>query len=969
MDVEINDGLVGTSSSSKEEAESSQELSLSAFEALERDFQEVLRTLTGDRSFDKFRVEYEKIHRALRRSHDHERKLVKKVRELNNEIVNNASKVHAALKLSQEDQTTISALRKEIEKAWKMVETAQAKEGRAKETVSQLREEMSNLSKLVEKGAKLSGGQETMVKELMATRDELQRQMDEQQQQARTMEGQLIEMQRSREDADVERASTLGKVASLEEQLEARQAEISREQRRRERLDKELCDAKGIIEVKASEQDELCAEKDAARAQVAALDKQLGDARNTMDKYLRDYDTLYLRTQKLTEDLEEQITKNQQQQSDMCDVQKDLKMKKDEVSKMMAEKAQLERKVEREHRQALRYRKLVDEAKTPLLLAQAEMTALQNELFSFKKQCEKKQKEVELFQREARLAKREAEKAEKLADQADTNVREQERIASSLETEMNNFKQESVKQKKATYQLEKERERFGLEASEQRSLYLQAMEEVKLRDMRVDELLKKVADWEAKLKQQQHLYESVRSDRNLYSKNFMEAQDEICEMKRKLKITNHQIEQLKDEIGAKDQALVKETFAHERIEKQSEQQRNEMSRMKRLVDSNDDVIHKQDAEIRRLASMIRRLDDDGLSQRKDYDEVMNERDILGTQLIRRNDELALLYEKLKIQTSTLREGEAQYAARVEDLRILRLKIRDLMRELSISSSSSLKVDETHRDLIATQRDLLREKTKVKALSEELENPMNVHRWRKLEGSDPATYEMIQKIQTLQKRLISKTEEVVEKDLLIQEKDKLYVELKSILARQPGPEVAEQLSVYQSNLRAKTRQMKAMASELNMYQAQVNDYKYDIDKTNRELQNLKRKYYEQKRRDQLLKEMDNDDDLGKLQAQQQLAKAQAAKTRFTGGGTSSSLLFFTLLSQASLFDKRFLPHHPQLPRLFFSFSFPPPSSPCDHLLLLGLSTTTTGGGGVSLLKLPFSNSPPPRCRRESSNSES
>jgi hypothetical protein len=37
------------------------------------------------------------------------------------------------------------------------------------------------------------------------------------------------------------------------------------------------------------------------------------------------------------------------------------------------------------------------------------------------------------------------------------------------------------------------------------------------------------------------------------------------------------------------------------------------------------------------------------------------------------------------------------------------------------------------------------------------------------------------------------------------------------ARQPGPEVAEQLSVYQQNLREKTRQMKAMASELNMYQ--------------------------------------------------------------------------------------------------------------------------------------------------------
>ena len=82
------------------------------------------------------------------------------------------------------------------------------------------------------------------------------------------------------------------------------------------------------------------------------------------------------------------------------------------------------------------------------------------------------------------------------------------------------------------------------------------------------------------------------------------------------------------------------------------------------------------------------------------------------------------------------------------------------------------MDDVKREVFHLQKELLQEKTKVKALSEELENPMNVHRWRKLEGSDPATYEMIQKIQTLQKRLISKTEEVVEKDLLIQEKEKL-----------------------------------------------------------------------------------------------------------------------------------------------------------------------------------------------------
>lgn len=69
--------------------------------------------------------------------------------------------------------------------------------------------------------------------------------------------------------------------------------------------------------------------------------------------------------------------------------------------------------------------------------------------------------------------------------------------------------------------------------------------------MRINELGKKVGDWEVKLKQQQQLYESVRSDRNLYSKNLIDAQDEIAEMKRKLKIMEHQVEQLKEDITAK----------------------------------------------------------------------------------------------------------------------------------------------------------------------------------------------------------------------------------------------------------------------------------------------------------------------------------------------------------------------------------------------------------------------------------
>lgn len=53
---------------------------------------------------------------------------------------------------------------------------------------------------------------------------------------------------------------------------------------------------------------------------------------------------------------------------------------------------------------------------------------------------------------------------------------------------------------------------------------LQHMEDVKVREMQIFDFKKKIAEAETKLKQQQNLYEAVRSDRNLYSKNLIESQ-------------------------------------------------------------------------------------------------------------------------------------------------------------------------------------------------------------------------------------------------------------------------------------------------------------------------------------------------------------------------------------------------------------------------------------------------------------
>lgn len=938
----VKDGLEKEGGgNSADDFEKELETNTSAFEALERDFQEVLSDMMGDQSLERFRLEYEKLHRALKKSHEQEKRLVKKCRELNSEILNNQAKIKTALRLSQEDQKTISHLQKEMEKTWKLVYAAQEKETRGKETIQALKEEMGNLSKLVERGAGLSINQENMVKELRQAKEELERQLEEQQAQVGMMETQLAEQFKLQEELRTERDEFQKLSGELRERITSKESENAREVKRRQKTQDELIDCRQKLEDMENGKLEVTADLRTEKTKVKDTQRKLEDAKATMDKYLRDYEALSVRTKRITEDLDVQTNRNKKLVETVNKYEKEIELKTLEIGRFKSDNDLLERKMDKEKRSTQHYMQLLEESKTPLALANAEVENLKKEVLAARRHEMVLNKDVAKVQTEKEQQIKATSKAEAKAKEIADVVVEEKRATESVNKELSDAKVEVSKLKQAIYSVEKDRERLSGEATEQRDHFLKSQEELKLREVQIGDLVKKVQEWEQKLKQQQSLYESVRADRNHYSKALVDKEDEVAELKKKFKILGHQIEQLKEEIVGKDQVLVKEHFELQKSEKLRENLQAELNKKNQLISSNHELVHQQDAEMKRLTAAIKQMDTEALAQRKEYDQVINERDILGIQLVRRNDELALLYEKLRVVQSTLKTGEAQYEARMDDIRILKIKIKDIERSLFVAKShgkylrqpilssyscyslyslslscsnhpSSLlflplsqpsptqpnhllynigtNTDDMKREILQLQKELLQEKTKVTALSEELENPLNVHRWRKLEGSDPATFELIQKIQTLQKRLIAKTEEVVEKGLLIQEKEKMYTELKQILARQPGPEMSEQLTVYQQNLKSKTRQLKAMASELNMYQAQVNEYKYEVDRLNRELQDMKKKYYQQKRKEQMLKDMEMEGVGGvmsrtapQMLANEQQVAAKSSRTRYAGGG--------------------------------------------------------------------------------------
>jgi hypothetical protein len=57
------------------------------------EFQDVLDSLSDDKALDKFRGEYERLLTSFRRGQENEKKLVRKVKDLNNEIVLNGESI------------------------------------------------------------------------------------------------------------------------------------------------------------------------------------------------------------------------------------------------------------------------------------------------------------------------------------------------------------------------------------------------------------------------------------------------------------------------------------------------------------------------------------------------------------------------------------------------------------------------------------------------------------------------------------------------------------------------------------------------------------------------------------------------------------------------------------------------------------------------------------------------------------
>mmetsp|Transcript_35060 Transcript_35060/g.81393 ORF Transcript_35060/g.81393 Transcript_35060/m.81393 type:complete len:843 (+) Transcript_35060:117-2645(+) len=822
--------------------------SVTALQVLKRDYQETLQELAGSKALiiEPFRTEYENLYKALLRSVESENRLTKKIRDLNAEISASCQSVQIAMKTASEDQQQIAALRRDIDAQQKLVEQSLQKEKVSHEAIARYKAEIAELAGNIEQGAGMSTEQENQVLQLRAQKEQLEKDRDMLRQNTEML--QRVCSTRFKELQKKERELTVSeeRIVEIKQSVAEKRQEIEKEKHRKEELEQQMKDLRVENEMR---QDELTGVQRTIQREEAELRKIEQDvlgAEKDEERLEKRVHQKMAEKRKLEEKLEQELAKNQKYVQENQQRELALRARRDDIQQHNAERE----KVVKLHEALRKKDRVLDEERKELEASRnelrQELKAAQEKTDTLKRDGDVDRKKIEDLLRERDILNKTVIKADERTKQQIDLVKRQETQAMNMQKDITRWKQDAQEFRKRIRDLEKQREKYGIELSQANAKYFSAKEELKTRGSQLTELKKQIANVQAKRNQQKNLYDAVCMDRNLHTKNLAQSNEEINEMRQKFKTIFHNTTALKEEIKEKEARLVSCHFSKLKVQKLNEKLKDAKDKANRRMRNLMNIVETQRTQLKKLESTIQEAEQERQAQQKELEGVIGERDILGAQLIRRNEELALLYEKIKIQQSTLQKGEIQYQERLQEVHTLRAEIRKSKGEVAAAKSQVVNVESLKREIHHLNKALLREETKAKALQEELENPMNVHRWRELEGSDPATYEMIQKVKSLQKLLIAKTEEVMERDAKIQEKEKLYVQLKNIITRQPGPEVAEQLAWYSQNLKEKTQHMKQMAQELEMYHTQVLDLREETERHNKDFLSIKQAYFQKLR---------------------------------------------------------------------------------------------------------------------------
>ncbi|KAM3957974.1 cilia- and flagella-associated protein 58 [Aphomia sociella] len=811
----------------------------------EKEFERVLEDIRETEGLKLYADVYTKLYDSYFKMKEDNVTHIHEIEALNNKLRRFDDTVSNYLAEITDSQKTIDKLRADIEEARALADAMHARELISVESLETMKKNITKLEKELD-ARKRAGDDDAGATSAVKEKEKFEKEKARLQSELDGVKQRLSNALNYVEELENRNTTADENIAKLEEQLEEADNNSVRQNRLVDHLKSEITTLKNEVDIRGTTIANLTEKLTKAEKSIERRDKQLRDTGHKLETAQQEQEAASTKAAQLREQLEMTNAEFDKTKQALHNTSKELKNMIDDGHKLRNEVSKLNKQAVQQMKkyQLLEGHKANVESERERLRQQ--VTVMEREIMLGKKQAESDRRDIENLNREKDILNKNMQKIQNEALENLQMLHLQEQRRKQLEHEIEMNATQINKQRLLIRQLEKDKDRMLEETIALNEKIDEISEEVRLRTADILDLKKALREETMKSRKLSVALDATRAERNMLHKNYTEALDEIQDLKQKLKMLAYQIEQLKEDISGKETGLKTCEGALAKCHKKNEQLRTEVqSGVAKLSEARADITALRQEEAR-LNRIVQEGDTARAKLMKDLEGLMNERDVVGAQLVRRNDEISLLYEKIRILEVTLHRGERQYEQRVEDIRLLRLEIIRLRKDKNLLSKGIENMTDLRLEVFNLERELGRERLRVRALEEALETPLNVHRWRKLQGTDPESVQLTQKLRLTQKKVLAQSEMLVLKDRELKETRNLYSAVKDMLALQPSPDIQQTLNRTQRALAQRTTKMKCLIAELSMREKQVTDLKLELERANNDLHSFKQRYYEMKR---------------------------------------------------------------------------------------------------------------------------
>lgn len=504
-------------------------------------------------------------------------------------------------------------------------------------------------------------------------------------------------------------------------------------------------------------------------------------------------------------------------------------------------------KLEKEYRDTLRkqadtLKKKATEKENEKIKLKLELEEAEANLKQVKSNCEKMQKDIKLLEEQIEDVNEDInfkQRKEKNKDQLIT-------IEKSSQKEFNNQSKyldaskkrllEKVEQLKSNIEEMKNiRQTMSRAVAAREEKTRTINDEIQIKELMFLDMTKRHEELKTKYQNYHLKYETVLNERNKNVLKIQNANQRKSETREKMKIIVTEMDILQAELTETNNQLSEKKKDLEKIKQKQDTLKKEINEYQFEFKRYEEKIKKLTNENEKLHSILNSIESDMVIKRSEYETGCESRNLSGIQLIDRNDELCVFYEKIQHIESEINSLYKSILEKEQTIQRLRVDNTEVERFIEVNRKKIPLIPDLSNGIKELDNELKNLNKTLEELVKYIESPDNEELKRELGGEDYENDYLKMKYQQLCEKLNEKKEVLLEKELINEEINEIAEKLrnKALEDRASNLEISEKINACEIQFNEITRKNIALASELSMFNAIL----YNLESTKSEKETL------------------------------------------------------------------------------------------------------------------------------------